>query len=77
MWNGTAWKWTGDQQGNGTAFVTKTANQTVNNSAVLQNDNELLFTIGANETWVFNIDFSAISQTTPDIKFAMTAPGGA
>lgn len=77
MWNGSAWKWVGDQQGDGTAFATKTADETVNNSAVLQNDDHLFFPIGANETWIFNVDFDGNSAATPDIKFAMTAPAGA
>lgn len=74
MWNGSTWKWVGDQAGDGVAFVTKAADETVNNSAVLQNDDHLFFPVGANETWVFNVEFAAQSNTTPDIKFAVTAP---
>ncbi len=77
MWNGTAWKLIGDQQGDGTAFATKTADETINNTGTLQNDNHLFFPIGANETWIFNVDFNGVSGTTPDFKFAMTAPAGA
>lgn len=77
MWNGTAWKLIGDQQGDGTAFATKTADETINNTGTLQNDDHLFFPIGANETWIFNVDFNGVSGTTPDFKFAMTAPAGA
>jgi hypothetical protein len=35
-------------------IIRKTADETVNNSAVLQNDDELLFPIGANEVLVFS-----------------------
>lgn len=77
MWNGTAWKWVGDQDGDGAVFVTKTADQIINNTTVLQNDTHLTFNIGANETWVFNVDFNGNSPAAQDIKFAMAAPAGA
>ena len=34
-----------------TKITYKTADQTVNNSAVLQNDDHLLLAVGANEVW--------------------------
>jgi hypothetical protein len=58
-------------------YVRKASDETVNNSADLQNDNDLLFPVGTNETWAFNIFLIHNSGTTPDIKFAMSVPSGA
>jgi collagen type VII alpha len=55
----------------------KTVQEIVNNSATLQNDNDLYFNIGANETWTYRVVVIGNSGTTPDFKFAMTAPVGA
>lgn len=57
--------------------VVKTTNETVNNSATLQNDDELKFSIGADETWTYRFVLQANSGTTPDFRFAVTAPSGA
>jgi hypothetical protein len=57
--------------------VIKTTNETVNNSSTLQNDDELFFTVGANEVWAFRFVVQGNSGTTPDFRFAVTAPGGA
>lgn len=59
-------------------FVPKTADETVNNSTVLQNDDDLLFAVGANEVWLISFHilyFSAGGGT--DIKFRLAAPVGA
>jgi fibronectin-binding autotransporter adhesin len=82
--------WTSLTAGSGITnpFVnkTKTADETVNNSGVpptqntgatLQNDDQLFFSIGANETWNFRFVIQANVPATPDLKFAVTAPGGA
>jgi hypothetical protein len=58
-------------------IVRKTADETVNNSATLQNDDELLFAIAANEVWEFEFVIIHIGNTTADIKFAVTCPAGA
>lgn len=55
----------------------KAADETLNSNATLQNDNELFFGIGANETWSFRFVILANAAAAPDIKFAVTAPGGA
>jgi hypothetical protein len=55
----------------------KSADETVNNSATLQNDDHLFFSIGANETWTFRFVLFANSGTTPDLKAAVSAPSGA
>ena len=54
--------------------VVKSAIETVNNSATLQNDDELLFAVGANETWVFNLYLLSTSGSTPAFRFAWTVP---
>ncbi|MBI4991764.1 MAG: hypothetical protein HZB99_00915, partial [Candidatus Harrisonbacteria bacterium] len=64
--------------GGGAVVKVKAADESVTSSAVLQNDDELSFPIGANETWsaFFSIEAtSAASQ--PDIQFAVAAPSGA
>jgi hypothetical protein len=57
-------------------IVRKTADETVNNSTTLQNDDELLFAVAANEVWQVDIIVRCISGGTPDIKFAVTVPSG-
>uniref|UniRef100_A0A6M3IYH6 Uncharacterized protein n=1 Tax=viral metagenome TaxID=1070528 RepID=A0A6M3IYH6_9ZZZZ len=58
--------------------VRKTADETVNNSDVLQNDNHLLFAVAANEVWELTINILALSATaTPDLKANITVPAGA
>jgi hypothetical protein len=89
-WNGSAFQgyngslWTSlGSSGAVVPFVskTKTADETQNNvvnpTATLQNDDELSFSIGANETWNFRFSLLANANATPDIKFAVTAPVGA
>lgn len=56
----------------------KTAAETVNNSAVLQDDDHLTFAIGASEGWVGQIILFATAPTaTADLQIALTAPAGA
>lgn len=57
--------------------VDEVETSTSNPTATLQNDDELFFNIGANETWVFRVVAQANAAGAPDIKFAMTAPVGA
>lgn len=59
-------------------FVRKTADETVNNSNVYQDDNELLFPVNASEVWYFQFfilkyNAGGAAQTT---KFQLTAPAG-
>jgi hypothetical protein len=58
----------GGGSGNVTTVV-KAANEIVNNSSTLQNDDELLFPIGANEVWSFRFVVQANSGTVPDLTF--------
>lgn len=55
----------------------KTADETVNGSASLQNDNDLSFSIGANETWQFTLMFKMTTASTPGFKWLFTVPSGA
>lgn len=59
------------------AFVRKTADETVNNSDVLQDDDELTLPVAANATYVVDCWVVYDSNTTPDIKFAFTGPASA
>lgn len=58
--------------------IVKLAAESVSNSAALQNDDELTFQIGANETWLaeFLLDVGALLSTT-GILLAVTVPSGA
>lgn len=55
----------------------KSANEIVNNSTTLQNDNHLLWTVAANEVWAFRgfLVFT-IASGAPGFKLAWTLPGG-
>ena len=59
-------------------LVRKTADETVNNSAILQNDDHLFMAVAANEVWAFEcvVLFSS-ATTTPDLRVAFTVPTGA
>jgi len=65
--------------GSGLTFakVVKSADETVNNSATLQDDDELLFTPAINKNYGFLLVLLVESSTTPDIKVAFTLPTGA
>ena len=57
--------------------VQKTSDETVNDSAVLQNDDELLFAVGANEVWsIFMYVLCSNANATPNIKFQFSLPAG-
>lgn len=87
-YNGTSWVslTAGGGLTNPVISKTKTLNESVNNSGVpaaqntgatFQDDDELFFTIGANETWNFRTVLQVNANATPDIKFSITAPAGA
>ncbi len=59
-----------------TKVVRKTADETVNNSTTLQNDDHLLLAMAANEVWLFFFWLTYNSASPPDIKFAITVPSG-
>ena len=58
-------------------IIRKTADEIVSNSAVLQNDDELLLPLGANESWAFLIVIRLNSTAVADFSFKLTAPAGA
>jgi hypothetical protein len=57
-------------------FARKTANQTVNNSTTLVNDNELLVSIEANTTYEMLLHVRYDSSTVADMKINLTLPSG-
>lgn len=58
-------------------IVRKTADETVNNSNVLQNDDELKLAVGIGEAWAVDLYLYFNSGATPDIKIDFTGPAGA
>jgi len=58
-------------------FVRKTSDETVNNSAVLQNDDQLLLSVAANTVYELTSVIRYNSGATPDIKLHYTVPAGA
>jgi hypothetical protein len=63
--------------GGGPTIVRKTLDETVNNSAVLQNDDHLLLAIAANEVWLIDL---YLLQNSPsansDVKMGWAYPSG-
>ena len=55
-------------------IVYKSADEVVNNSSALQDDNHLLFALAATGEWEFECNLWFDSGTTPDFKFAFTSP---
>lgn len=58
-------------------LIVKETDQTINSSDTLQDDNELLFAVGANEVWQFEGMLFVSTGTTPDFKLTFTGPSGA
>lgn len=58
-------------------FAEKTVDETVNNSATLQNDDQLVIAVPANTKWEVDGVFRFNSGTTPDIKAKFTVPASA
>lgn len=56
----------------------KSADEIVNNSSVLQNDNHLIVPVGASETWALTWYLRHVNTTsgTPDLQVAWTFPAG-
>jgi len=57
--------------------VLKTADEIVNNSTVLQNDDELFFPIAANKIWEFRFILLGIATGGGSFRFAQAVPAGA
>lgn len=60
----------------GVVAKTKTADESVTSSTSLQDDDDLFFAIGANETWAFAV-FSACVAGLGGLKYAFSVPAGA
>lgn len=57
-------------------FVRKTADETVNNSTTLQNDDQLALAVEANVTYWLSMRLLMSSGATPDFKMLFTFPSG-
>lgn len=57
-------------------YARKTANETVNNSAVLQNDDELSWAVVASGVYRLELHLIYDTGTTPDLKIGWTFPAG-
>ena len=66
-------------EGHNIAVIRKTATESVNNSATLQDDDDLVSaSLPASTTWIFELVMRIISTTaTPDGKFDVVLPAGA
>jgi hypothetical protein len=81
-WNGAAWVLisTSNQLFSGLTDIkriAKAAPETVNNSAVMQNDNELLFAMGANQVWFVIYQLLFDSSVGADLQNQISLPVGA
>lgn len=59
-----------------TLVVRKTADQTVNNSTVLVDDDDLKFAVGANEVWFVLMRLLHSTSIVADLKVGVTVPAG-
>ena len=62
--------------GSGPTTVYKTADETVNNSTTLQDDDHISLSVLANEVWAFHMVLHSSSDATPDIKVGWSVPSG-
>ena len=60
--------------GSGPTTVYKTADETVNNSTTLQDDDHISLSVLANEVWAFHMVLHSSSDATPDIKVGWSVP---
>jgi len=54
--------------------ITKTSNETVNNSNTVQNDDELTFAVGANSIWSIKFVLKVTSSAVADFRMKFTIP---
>lgn len=71
-WNATSKKW----EPKGFAHAVKLASQNLNDTT-LEDIDDLLFPIGANERWMFEFFIIWRAHEDGDIKFTITVPSGA
>lgn len=60
-----------------TYTVRKTANETVNNSNVFQNDDHLVWAVSANEVWLIQLFLLVDAKTASRFKYTFTIPAAA
>lgn len=77
--DGAAWHIEAEARASGTGadFVRKASDETVNNSATLQNDDDLAAGLAANDVMFFRAVLFYDSNATADIKITFTVPTGA
>lgn len=64
-------------EGGGMTIKVKEADESVTTSTTLQNDDELLFAVAANEVWQFEGSMFIDTTSSADFRFAVTGPSGA
>lgn len=69
--------WVGVPAAVGAAFAYKTADETVNNSSTLQDDDELFVEVAANAVYKLSLLAAQNSGATPGFKLNFTLPAGA
>jgi len=57
-----------------TKVVCKTADETINDSATMQDDDELVIAVGANEIWYLQLWVRVLSMEAADFKWQFTVP---
>jgi len=77
FWNWTVGRRVNPANMNGIKTAYKTLDETVTNSATLQDDDDLLFSVGSNETWGFQFNLLYSGTTGGDFRVALTFPSGA
>lgn len=63
--------------GIGFVAVRKSADETVTSTTTLQDDDELLFAIGASENWIAQVSLYVVTGSTADFRLAFTVPASA
>lgn len=63
--------------GGGMSLIVKDADETVNSNTTVQDDDDLLFSVAANEKWQFEGVLFVTSAATPDFKMTFSGPSGA
>lgn len=56
--------------------VVKSTDEVINSATVLQNDDELLFPVLANENWWFDILIRYYAPSAADLKYGISVPSG-
>lgn len=56
--------------------IRKSADETISNEKTLQDDDELLFAVGADETWVFEFHVIGNAHKKADFRFGLSTPEG-